>query len=269
MTRHLVRCLAPLLAGALSLAAGSAAYADGLPGEPLARYQEPLCPGVIGMQVAAAEQIVGRIRANAAEFDLRLAEPATCKPNLLVMFLANGRDYLKRLVDSRPYLFEGLSGSERSALLDDSGPVHVWTNTEVRTRDGIYVGERRNLAEIPQAGMWSAHSRIYLPVRRDILSVIVLFDSGAISAMSLDQLADYATLRSLADAYPAEAGVSRPSILTLFQTAEPDARGKEEAAPTGLTPFDQAFLTRLYASPPNLPASALLKDVPEMAERGE
>lgn len=252
--RRLALPAACLAGGALMLPAGPA-LADRIPDAPLARFEAPICPGVIGLQLAAAEQMVGRIRANAEDFGLRLAEPESCEPNVIIAFLADGQDYLQRLAEERPYLFETMSPAEKQELLGETGPVRAWTRTTVRTRDGMFVGERDNLVEVPQASMWSAHSRIYRPTRRDINSVMVVFDRDEIDGYSITQLADYATMRSLAKTYPEEAGSEEASILTLFD--------EQETAPAELTQFDTAFLAELYEGIPNLPASTRLSGLPE------
>lgn len=247
--------------GGLLVSLGTPALADGLREDPLARFETPVCPGVIGLELESAEQLVGRIRANAEQLGLDLADPEDCEPNVIVAFLADGQDYLRRLADERPHLFADLETAEKRALLEESGPVRAWVNTQLRTRDGISVGRSENLVEPPQAGMWSAHSRIYVPVRRDITSAMVLFDRDAIGGLTIDQLADYATMRSFARDYPREAGGERASILTLFDQAD--------ERPAGLTAFDQAFLARLYEGIPNLPASARLRGLPRESERVE
>jgi hypothetical protein len=239
---------------ALCLAQAAPALADGLPNEPLPRFEDAVCPGVIGLSLATAEEVVERIRTNAAGFGLDLADPEDCEPNIIVAFLADGREYLQRLSDERSYLFADLMPGERRRLLAESGPARAWLRTVVRTRDGIAVGRSEDLVQPPQAGMWSAHSRIYRPVRVDIDTAMVLIDRAATEGLSSGQLADYATMRALASDYPTDAA-SRGSILTLFDEGGP--------TPAGLSPYDRAFLEGLYEGMPNLPASARLRDLPE------
>jgi len=248
-----------LLAGAALTFTATPALADGMPDEPLARFEDPVCPGVVGLRVQYAVQVVARIRANVEELGLRTAPDGDCEANLLVTFLDDGRAYLQRLSDRRSWLFESLELSEKRALLSREGPARAWVSTETRTRDGLAVGYRENLVDIPQAGAWSAHSRIYVPTREDITTSMVLIDQGAIVGYSFDQLADYATLYGLADFVP-EADSETPSIQRLF------AEGPE-SAPQGLTEFDKAYLHRLYSSIPNLPAYTRLEGLKGMAKR--
>jgi hypothetical protein len=203
--------------------------------------------------------VVERVRANAAGFGLDLADPEDCKPNIIIAFLADGRDYLQRLAADRSHLFAELQPGERRHLLEDDGPARAWLRTVVRTRDGLLVGRSDDLVQPPQAGMWSAHSRIYHRVRFDIESAMVLVDRAATEGLTPQQLADYATIRALAEHHPEDAA-SHGSILTLFE---------EESAPTALTAYDRAFLTELYQGMPNLPASARLLDLQEEKDTRE
>jgi hypothetical protein len=246
-----------LIAGASLSFVAAPALADGLSDEPLARFEDPVCPGVVGLQVDYATALVARIRANAAELGIQTADEDNCEPNLIVAFLSDGRDYLQRLNGERGWLFESLDRSERQALLNSEGPARAWITTITRTRDGLPVRRRENLVNIPHAGMWSAHSLIYVPTRQDITSAMVLIDRDAIEGYSANQLADYASLFGFADFVP-QADADTPSIQRLFDT-------QGTSPPESLTLFDRAYLERLYSSIPNLPAYARLKGLEGMA----
>lgn len=221
--------------------------------EPLPRFEDRVCPGVAGLELEYAEQFVGRVRANAERFGLRLADPASCEPNLLIAFVEDGPAYLSQLVTDRGYLFSRMDRPDLDALLAQQGPVTVWHQVQQRTRDGIQVGTGENLMNLPRAGMWQAHSRIYRPIRNDITYSLVLFDSDAVTGMTLAQLADHASLRGFATAFPQDIGVEAHSLLDLFTTTDD--------RPPGLTAFDVAWLERLYDGIPNMPASVRLRGV--------
>ncbi|TIX48788.1 hypothetical protein [Alteraurantiacibacter aquimixticola] len=255
MTTLIARTLCAFAGCAVALASAPAA-ADGLPDEPLARFEEPLCPGIIGLEAGFATSMVDRIRENAQGLGLQLADADDCEPNLVVIVLEDGRDYLQRLAADRPHLFEPLDRSARQALLEEEAPTRAWVSTESRTRDGLRYGRRINLADVPQAAMWSAHSLIYTPTREDILASMVLIDRDAASGLNARQMADYATLYGLADFVP-QAAPGVPTIQTLF------AGGS--SAPEGLSDFDMAYLDRLYSSIPNLPANTRLAGLEGMA----
>lgn len=253
MTRIIRRGICGLLAAVLA-ATASPALADGNRNDPLARFEAPLCPGVVGLELESALAMVSRIRDNAEQFGVRLAPEGDCEPNMIVAFLEDGQDYLRRLADEKRHLFDSLSRAELRDLLDESGPARAWISSDVRTRDGMWIGHRQSLDHPPQARMMSAHSRIYVPIRRDIASSMVLIDRDAVEGLTVGQLADYATLRGLAQTVPEPQGEAG-SITAIFDQGE--------NAPSSLTEFDQAYLSRLYASIPNLPASTRLQNLPE------
>lgn len=239
-----------------ALAFAVPAKADGVMEESLPRFEDRLCPGIIGMEREFAELMVTRLRMNAEAFGLRLAQDGDCDPNIVIAFVEDSRAYLADLMDRRGYLFRDMDRADREEMLAEADASGVWHQVAAHTRDGIRVGRRDNMTQIPEAGMWQAHSRIYSPVRHDITFALVLLNREQVSGLSLRQLADYATLRALATEFPNEAR-GQASMLTLFDDAA--------ERPAELTQLDRAWLERLYAGIPNLPASTRLRGV-EVAE---
>jgi hypothetical protein len=150
---------AALLMLASAPAAGQASSTTGK-GEPLPRFQDPICPGVIGLKVEVAEAVVGRIRQNAEQIGLPLADERSCDPNVIATFIADGKAYLSRLAKEDSWMFRDLTAEERKALLEQPGKVRAWTRTVVRTRDGHIVSRRDNLMDIPQATMSARCDRV-------------------------------------------------------------------------------------------------------------
>ena len=233
----------------LSLPAAAKVYGGVDRDVPLARFEDPLCPGIFGVAQDGAEAMVGLIRQNAADLGLRLADPETCEPNLLVAVIDDPHGYVESLHQRRPYLFEELGQGERKALFDSPGPVHTWTRMQVKSLGGIPVEERRNLTDLPQAAVMSAHSLIYVPVRRDITSVMILIDRKAVQGMTVAQLAAYATMRGLSGDQAEQLEAPGETILSLFDAA---------AKPAELSRSDRIFLKTLYSSMPNNPAAVTL-----------
>ena len=221
---------------------------------PLARMEDALCPGVIGLREDAATLMIDRIRWNAERLEMRMTEDdGTCTPNLIVAFVEDGKAQIAEMERKQPWMFRSLTLPERRALLAENGPVRVWTTAQTRTRDGAPV-ELNQGGPPPVASMWMAHSKIYLPIREDITQVLVLFDNDAVRGKTVIQLADYATMRSLARTKPVDDdSAALDTILTLF-----DADG---SPPGGLTDFDQAYLRSVYDWIPNLPAATKLLGV--------
>jgi hypothetical protein len=97
-------------------------------------------------------------------------------------------------------------------------------------------------------------SKIFFATRLDIAQSVVVIDIKAIDGMSVVQIADYVTIRAFARTRPVSADASASTILSLFDKSAP--------APRELTPFDLGYLSGLYASRGNLPASVKIGAVP-------
>ncbi len=249
--------LAGLGAAAALVAVPAQAQSDE---EPLARFEDAICPGVVGLRVDAAEAVVGRIRENVHALGLRLApEGESCEPNVVVAVLADGGAFIDKIRHDNGWMFAEMDRGEAQALRDDPGPARAMLRTRTRTRDGLPVARRESLGDIPQATMWMAHSKIYTATRNDILSALVLFDRPAVRGLSLDQLADYATFRALAHTLPQNVAARPDSILALFEGGA--------TRPAGLTEFDRAYLAGLYEGLPNLPAPARMSYLEEVTGR--
>ncbi|MEO6041552.1 MAG: hypothetical protein ABIP41_06600 [Croceibacterium sp.] len=239
----------------LLLTAGLAAAGMGLApaaaerSEPLPRFEDAMCPGVAGLTTEAAELMVGRIRQNAQALGRRMAPADSCEPNVIVAFVDDGRAVLRQMNRAQGYLFAEMNRTERAALFAEGGPVHVLSRVFTRTRDGLPVYRRDSLTDLPQTTMAMAHSKIYTATRRDIVHALVLVDRAAVRGLSVNQLADYATVRALVHRPPEAATIGAPSILALFAAGQ-------GARPAGLTAFDNALLTSLYQGLPNMNGTA-------------
>jgi len=235
-----------LLAAAATVATPAPAVAQ-TNQDPVARFEDPLCPGVAGLTQEAAEAMVGRIRENAEALGLRLAKNGDCHANLVVAFVEDGQAYLSRLDAQARYAFGEMNLADRQALLTSPGPIRVFHRVVPHSRDGRPIPRHQNLTDIPQTSMWMAHSKIYSAIRNDINYAMVLIDRDEIDDVGVGQLADYATFRGLTQVLPK---VYDDSILALFEDGE--------AQPRALTEFDRAYLAALYRGVPNLPRAARL-----------
>ena len=158
---------------------------------PLARFEDRLCPGVMGLKTEYALMMVDRIREHAERLDMWMAgNDGSCSANFIVAFVKDGQGQLAELEREHGYLFQSLPKYEREALLEEKGPVRVWTTTATRTRDGMPISRRESLTNPPITQMWMAHSKIYLATREDITRVVVVFDLDKVRGKSLVQLAD-------------------------------------------------------------------------------
>lgn len=247
---------------------------------PLPRFADRVCPGVLGMKDEDAAYIIQRIRHNAEQFDIRLHEDdGKCEPNLIVAFVEDAQGQMAQLARGQGYMLAGMSVSARGELLDAPGAARVWTNTVMRTNTGAPApsrnskdtapervfsynedtGEAFSMGLPPEARGSASHSRIYFPLREDIYSVLVLFERDQVRDKTLLQLADYATMRGLAFTRETRGEVPADTILSLF-----DGDGPK---PERLTAFDLGYLGSLYDGIANMPATSKLNNVRRHMER--
>lgn len=249
--------------------------------DPLPRFEDRVCPGVLGMKDEDAAFIIQRIRHNAEQFDIRLhKDDGKCEPNFIVAFVEDAQGQMAQLARRQGYMLAGMSVSARGELVDAPGAARVWTNTVMRTNTGAPAPSRsskenapeRVLSYDPETGVGStisgmppeargsaSHSRIYFPLREDIYSVLVLFDREQVRDKTLLQLADYATMRGFAFTRETRGEVPADTILSLF-----DGDGPK---PERLTTFDLGYLSSLYDGIPNMPATSKLNNVRRHMER--
>src|SRR5687768_12761660 len=167
---------------------GAAPAAARVDDEPLPRFEDRVCPGIVGLQRESAEVMVGLIRGNLAELGLSAAPEATCTPNVVIAFVDDGAAFLRNLADKQDLLFADMSRPEREALLAETGPARALLKVWTRTRDGMTISRRDNLTDPPQSQVAMAHSKIYTANRNDIISALVLIDREALAGLTLQQL---------------------------------------------------------------------------------
>ena len=206
-------------------------------GQPLARFQTPICPQVDGLTPALNKAFADRIRADAKIAGLE-ADGATCTPNLTVLIVPNGQAVVRELHRRHSAVFGTLDPVTIRRLAADTGPAHLWTITEVRSRDGDRIqggggGDDVGVLNVRNASILQAVTRT------DVDGTVLLLDQPATVGKTINQLADYAAMRTIAQTRPVGAAASEPTILKLL-----DGDGTEP--PRELTAFDTAYLSALY-----------------------
>jgi len=209
--------------------------------EPLPRFDGLACPGVIGLASDYAEMLVGRIRMIAKDLHIPLAPNGDCHANVIVAFTEDGRADLAEIQKKTHILSDALTVQERQELLDEPGPVRVFSVVETRMQNGSIVPRRKNLTDWSVGRMEGGQSLISTATERHITQVLVLFDREQAAGKTLHQLADYAVMRVFARTRDAKGGDAPVSILGLFD--------ENATPPDGMTAFDRAYLAALYEGP--------------------
>lgn len=221
----------------------------GIDDRPVARWQEPVCISIQGLQDQYAGILRRRMEQVAGAVGVRLA-PSGCEPNIGIIFTAEPLQSLRNIETRRPGYFRELSATDRAALFRAGSPIR-WlygtTTTSIEGRemtDGAQMGipsvlgvDQRQLAAVGSAPMTFGYgaSSVSTGVARVLRGAAIIVDLGALDGQSMGQLGDYIAMVAFAEMRAREP-MPTGSILNLF-TPTP---------PTGLTYQDRAFLTTLY-----------------------
>jgi hypothetical protein len=218
--------------------------------EGLPRWHDPVCPLITGLPRQEGEFTLGRISeiANAAKVPLAGEH---CRPNLFI-FVTTQPTQLLQAMDRKAHsvTFGGATPTVVDEFIATPLPVKVWYNTDMRTPEGTPPN-----TGLPNAAAVSGGSIGAAPVYNDndrtshiLLSkiwtfsdVFVVVDQARLQAVSRGQFADYVAMVALADIKPNAHLEDAQTILRLFD-------GPPQAAPAGLSDWDQSFLKSLYTT---------------------
>lgn len=215
-----------------------------------ARWNGPICIGVVNLRAEVAQYIVDRASDVARELGLEAGEPG-CTANVLIIAAADGQAVAEGIVEERRRAFvPGGSGMTRSlSALEDfrtsDAPVRWWhVSTPVDSETG-QLATRMPGQEAPQTAV-SRASRIRTDIRDDMFRAIIIVDITKVESLTLPQLADYCTLIALAQVDAKAEVASFETILNVF--IDPTI--------SGLTSWDRDYLAALYGIEQNRLGSA-------------
>jgi hypothetical protein len=216
--------------------------------EQLARFEDEICPMVIGMPRDWTASLTRMIRGNVAAVGGKVGKPG-CKVNAAVIFIDQPLELIKAFADAEPGYFN-MTPRELAKFTAAQRPVASWHVTDTRGRDGEQLGQVGSIGMdgIPtdaKVVRQASASRLYSNVREDMLVGFVVVDRQQTPGKSLRQLADLATMHLLLDVNQ-DAGARDPgSILSLFE-----APG-EGPPPMRLSRFDRGALRGFYTQREN------------------
>ena len=200
--------------------------------QPLARFEKPICPGVIGLPKDLALPLIERIRAIANTVGVRAADGTKCAPNLIVAFSGDGKADLAEMAERESSILDSLPFSERKALLAEEGPARAFSVVVTKSNSGMPLMGNPPSVQVTMA------SRLMLTIRRDIETSVVVIDADAADGLSIVQLADYSAMRTFARTRPPKSPGPLGTILNLFDERNPLDQ---------ISAFDLAFLESVYS----------------------
>jgi hypothetical protein len=241
--------------------------------EGLARWQvPPVCPLVSGLPRQDGEFILQRLSEIAHVAGIPLGDEH-CHPNLYILVSNEPEDLLKGMEKRNrsftfgynPSLHTETAASVVDEFIKTPHAVRVWYNSAEKDawgQDLTYCpsAEIEQLTCVPlDPKCWPPHydanpGRVMQCGRGTtggthllfnniwwLSRVFVVVDKTKLQGVTVGQLADYAAMAGFAKLKPDARLGDAPTILTLFN-------GAPEAAPTGMTDWDQTFLKSLYAT---------------------
>ncbi|MDF7777745.1 hypothetical protein P1X14_20990 [Sphingomonas sp. AOB5] len=223
-------------------------YVAGMTGmlgaDPVARFESDLCPRAFGLTPDFDRLVTARMRRVAAGAGIKLAAE-DCQATALILFAPDPRATIEVMRKTYPRLFEQPNG-QPIRLARQRGPVIAWHVTAKVDRDGrrLEIDDETGQYILESADMPSGNQAMVRPV---YLMSIVVIDSDSLEGLTVNQVADYATMRALTAADPARiARTAAPTILTVIDAP----MGSVTAG--SVTQWDLSFLRALYTAPPNL-----------------
>jgi hypothetical protein len=225
----------------------------------LARWDGELCPGVAGLGQRQAQALIDRVDYRAHQLGLSLGSSG-CDANVLIFYTSNSDAFTRGLFERDRTLFgyyyeNNINTLGRAALeefVNTPRAVRSWHVTRRVEASGFAIGSDTTRPKAcagsdPRAAAFanvqiveSQGSRLRQTVRQDFARVIVIIDGRRAQGRTLNAIADYVAMVSLAQLDPGADTRGRPTILNLF---DDDA----SSAATELTAWDLAYLQGVYA----------------------
>lgn len=244
-----MRLRLPLFVSALAIAVPAAAA----PPPPPPRFHVPVCPAVFGLAAQQAAFVTQRMRSIGATAGVPLAgEP--CKPNAIVIVTKDKAALIKALQQQHPDYFpiEWNAGKIR-ALENDPAPAVAWQFEGLMTPDNLRIAENTmpGILDPVDPGALVAStapttapaSRLRPALKHDVMTSVLVVQSGALAGLTATQFADYAAMRTFARADPATS--SAPATGTIVKVLDAPMG---TAVPQSITPADLQYLKGYYGS---------------------
>jgi hypothetical protein len=194
-----------------------------------------------GLPQEEGEFIRGRVSEIARAAAVPLAVE-NCRPNLYILIHPEPKK-LFQAMEKRNFAFTFGDDPPAPSVIDrfiaTPQAVKVWYTSVERTPDGMPL---QACPPYPKCTPGDPEaSRFTSGVVWLLAQVFVVVDETRLKVVSREQLADYVAMVAFADLKPGARLANTPTILKLFD-------GAPQAAPAGMTDWDQASLKSLYAT---------------------
>ncbi len=194
----------------------------------LARYEDDICPVVIGLPADFTAIMTRMINENIIAAGGKLAADG-CDDNAAVIFIDEPRRFVRALYKERPRFFHGMTPRTFDYFSKPQRPVYSWHLTNNYTPEGIPVGQKVHVCSA---------TRLYTPIKVHLEAGMVVIDRRKVIGKTLRQMADFATMHLLVEVNWRSPRMDETSILALFQS--------EIESPQRLSEFDRHALRGFY-----------------------
>lgn len=203
----------------------------------IGRFEDPLCPMIVGLPDNLKNEVVGRIAQVAAAADIRVSA-GECTPNLMIIIVDDKKALIEGMRRHKESYLYGVGSDRVSQLENASCPVAAWQITDVIGADGMPL--RADGDGYPRLFTTVPPSRTIATTRKRLLAGIVVLEQRGLVGVNTRQLADYAIVRLLSPIQRSERPAPSSSVLSLFNDGVQPAD-----APQSLTWWDLAYLKAL------------------------
>lgn len=219
----------------------------------IARWEKDVCIGVANLRGAAAQYIVDRMSAVALDIGLTPGEPG-CEANVIVIASDSPDRVAEELVNERlNALIMGGSGMDQgraalNAFVRSDRPVRWWQiSMPIDSQTGAAAirlpsecgGSCTGGADFGPKVRLPTSTRLSSPIVDSLIRTVIIVDLEQARGVTVQQLADYLAMVTLAQIDPEADTRGFQSVLNVFESP---------ASVDGLTEWDQTYLRGLYGA---------------------
>jgi len=230
----------------------------------IARWQDPICPTVLGLKKQFAQFIAQRLRDIAAKAGVPINGKSDCLPNIAIVFTTAPQKLMDNIRKNQPELLGYYDNSAQAdALAKVTRPIQAWYQTETKDLNGKAEpdsGQTRGpgleiylpcpdqpggvcLMHLPNAHASAVSgTRLGDGLKSGLYNVLIAADPGKLVDNEIGALSDYIAMLALAQVKTPDICQPLDSILNLLADGCP--------APASLTANDIGYLTALYKMSP-------------------
>ena len=216
----------------------------------IARWRDPVCVEVLGLQADQAALIKTRIEGVAGSLGLPKTGP-NCRADVEILFTGQPQAMMDAVARRREELLGYYHRHDGARLKTVTRPIQAWYvsatlgSSSYPTNFPWWLELRDDPDNLMPTGCGNSH--IFTVCLQSVLkNVLVVADSKAVDGKDAGMVADYLAMLTLAQPKSLDGCNALSSVIDAF--APSACAGRE--TPAGLTPGDAAYLTALYQSDP-------------------